>query len=81
MLVIKVKLDVIPGVREVLVLPSGVLQDGTNRRALGRQPDGKLEPEAVLAYDEFTRAEIRSGDLKKLSEPYEPKPEPTKPQE
>jgi hypothetical protein len=80
MLVIKVKLDVIPGVREVLVLPGGVLQDGTNRRALT-----KLEPEAVLAYDEFTRAEIRSGDLKKLSEPYEPKPppapEPNKPQE
>lgn len=71
MLVIKVRLAVVPGVREVLVLPPGVLQDGTSRRALT-----KFEPEAVLAYDEFTRAEMRAGDLQKLSDPYDPKAQP-----
>ena len=70
MLVIKVKLAVVDGVREVLVLPAGTLKDGTGRRALT-----KFEPEGVLAYDEFTRAEIRSGDLVQLSEPFDPTPE------
>jgi hypothetical protein len=76
MLVIDVRLKVVPGVREILVLPEGVLRDGTGRRALT-----KFEPDATLAYDEFTRAEIRAGDLEERSEPYEPKPPPSKPKE
>lgn len=56
----------------VLVLPPGVLVDGTARRALD-----KFSPEGVLAYSEFTRAALRSGDLIPLGDPYDPTTTPT----
>lgn len=48
----------------VLVLPPGRLADGSGRRALTKE-----DPEALLYYDEFTRAEVAVGDLIEVPEP------------